>query len=180
MTAEEYISDTEEIVKASLSLFQHDGVTALTLSERSQLQPALSAKNLPGGWTWILIVSRISRIYNHPGENDEDSAHECIADTDIWLDLDGDQNNPDHSVDDCAVDVESEIEHNNENEDSESTAQQHVSATLNISELSWPTSKLDREGENVLLTVNVMKTWRNTGIKKKYDKMRQCFTCLVL
>jgi len=39
MTAVEYISDTEEIVKASRSLFQHDGAAAFKLSERSPLRP---------------------------------------------------------------------------------------------------------------------------------------------
>jgi hypothetical protein len=49
MTAVGYISDTEEIVKASWSLFQHDGVAAFKLSERSPLPPPLSAKDVPGG-----------------------------------------------------------------------------------------------------------------------------------
>jgi hypothetical protein len=49
MTAIGYILDTEEIVKASLSLFQHDCAAAFKLSERSPLPPALSAKDLPGG-----------------------------------------------------------------------------------------------------------------------------------
>jgi len=49
MTAVGYISDTEEIVKSSWSLFQHDGAAAFKLSERSPLPPALSAKDLPGG-----------------------------------------------------------------------------------------------------------------------------------
>jgi hypothetical protein len=49
MTAVGYISDTEEIVKASWSLFQHDGAAAFKLSGRLPLPPALSAKDLPGG-----------------------------------------------------------------------------------------------------------------------------------
>ena len=47
MTAVGYISDTEEIIKASWSLFQHDGAAAFKLSERSPLAP-LSAKEFPG------------------------------------------------------------------------------------------------------------------------------------
>jgi len=39
-------SDTEEIVKASWSTFQHDGTAAFKLSERSPLPPALSANDL--------------------------------------------------------------------------------------------------------------------------------------
>jgi hypothetical protein len=54
MTAIGYISDTEEIIKACWSLFQHDGGAAFKLSERSPLPPALSAKDLPGGRTQIL------------------------------------------------------------------------------------------------------------------------------
>jgi hypothetical protein len=43
MTAVGYISDTEEIIKASWSNVQHDGGAAFKLSERSPLPPALSA-----------------------------------------------------------------------------------------------------------------------------------------
>jgi len=49
MTAIGYISDTEEIVKASWSNFHHDGAAAFKLSEKSPVPPALSAKDLPGG-----------------------------------------------------------------------------------------------------------------------------------
>jgi hypothetical protein len=76
MTAIQYISDTEEIVKVSWSLFQHDGAAAFTLSERSPLPPALSAKDLPGGRTQILNVRRIRRIHCHPVEMDEESVPE--------------------------------------------------------------------------------------------------------
>jgi len=62
MTAVGYISDTAEIVRASWSLFHHDGAAAFKLSERSPLPPALSVKNLPGGQTRILNVRRIRRI----------------------------------------------------------------------------------------------------------------------
>jgi len=49
MTAAGYISNTEEIVKASWSNFQHDGAAAFKLSERSPGPPALSPKDLTGG-----------------------------------------------------------------------------------------------------------------------------------
>jgi len=49
MTAVGYISDTEEIVKASWSKFHHDGAAAFKLCEKSPVPPALSAKDLPGG-----------------------------------------------------------------------------------------------------------------------------------
>jgi hypothetical protein len=48
MTAVGYISDTEEIIKASWSNSQHDVVAAFKLSEGSPLPPALSTKDLPG------------------------------------------------------------------------------------------------------------------------------------
>jgi len=66
MAVKGYISDTEEIVKASWSLFPHDGAAVFKLSERSPLPPALSAKNHPGGQTQILNVRRIGRINRHP------------------------------------------------------------------------------------------------------------------
>ena len=47
MTAVGYISDTEETVKASWSLFQHDGVAAFKLLVRSPLPPALPAMDVP-------------------------------------------------------------------------------------------------------------------------------------
>jgi len=55
-TAVRCISDTDEIVRVSWSLFQHDGTAAFKLSERSALPPPLSAKDLPGGRTQVLNV----------------------------------------------------------------------------------------------------------------------------
>jgi len=49
MTAVGYISDTEEIIKASWANFHHDGAAAFKLSEKSPVPPALSVKDLPGG-----------------------------------------------------------------------------------------------------------------------------------
>ena len=85
MTAIGYISDTEEIVKASWSLFQHDDAAAFKLSESSPLRPPLSTKDLPGGRTQILIIRRIPRFNCHPVESDEDRAPESISDTVDWL-----------------------------------------------------------------------------------------------
>jgi len=97
MTAVGYISDMEEIVNASWSLFQHDGAAAFKFSERSPLPPALSAKDLPGGPTQILNVCRIQRINCHPVKSDGDSAPESISDTDDWLNWNGDLDNPNDS-----------------------------------------------------------------------------------
>jgi hypothetical protein len=59
MTAIGYISDTEEIVKASWSNFHHDGVAAFKLLEKSPVPPAVSAKDLPGGRSQVWNVRRI-------------------------------------------------------------------------------------------------------------------------
>jgi hypothetical protein len=85
MTAIRYISDTDEIVKASWSLFQYGGAAAFKLSERSPLPQALSAGDLPGGRTQILNVRRIRRINCHPVESDEDSTPDSISDNEDWL-----------------------------------------------------------------------------------------------
>jgi len=65
MTALGYIADTKESIKKSLSLFHHDGAAVFKLPERSPLQPALSAKDLPGGRTQILNVGQMWRINRH-------------------------------------------------------------------------------------------------------------------
>jgi len=144
MTAVGYISDMEEIVKSSWSLFQHDGAAAFKLSERSPLPPALSAKDLPGGRTQILNVRRIRRINRHPVESDQDSAPESISDTEDWLNWNGDLDNPNDSKEDCAADDDSDIEHNNCIEDPECPVQQDVSAAPIVPRLVRPTRKSKR------------------------------------
>jgi len=59
MTATGYISDTEEIIKASWWNIQHDAVAEFKLSERSRVPPALSGMDLHGGRTQVLTVPRI-------------------------------------------------------------------------------------------------------------------------
>jgi len=167
MTAKGYISDTEEIVKASWSLFQHDGATAFKLSERSPLPPALFAKDLPGGRTQILNVCRIRRMNRHPGERDKNSAPESISDTDDWQNSNVDLDNPNVSEDDCAVDNESDIEQNTGIEDSDYPEQQDVSSAPNVPGLVLPTRKSKRQAATVLVTVNAVETRRNKGGKKR-------------
>jgi len=167
MTAVGYISDTEEIVKASWSLFQHDGAAAFKLSERSPLPPALSAKDLPGGRAQILNVRSIRRINHHPVESDEDSAPESISDTEDWLNWNGDLDNPNDSEEDCAAEDDSNIEHKNCIEDPECPEQQDVSTARNVPGLVWPTRKSKRQAEKVLVTVNAAETRRNKEGKKK-------------
>jgi len=85
MTAIGYISDTADSVKASWSLFQHDGAAAFKLSERSLLPPALSAKEHAGEWTKVLNVCRLRRIDRHPARGDDDSASELIPNSENWV-----------------------------------------------------------------------------------------------
>jgi len=167
ITAVRYISDTEEIIKASWSLFQHDGAAAFKLSERSPLPPALSAEDLPGGRTQILNVCRMRRINRHPMEREADSALENISDTDDWLNWNGELDNPNDSEDECAADNESDIEQNTGIEDSECPEQQDVSAAPYVPGLVRPTWKSKRQAEKVLVTVNAVETRTNKGGKKK-------------
>jgi len=81
MTAVGYISDTEKIIKASWSIFQHDGAAAFKLSERSPMPPALSANDLPGGQNEVLTILWIKRINRQQAETDENSVPETIPDT---------------------------------------------------------------------------------------------------
>jgi len=141
LTAVGYISDTEEIVKAFWSFFQHDGVAAFNSSERSPLPPALSAKDVNGGQTQILNVCRIGKINRHPLHGDGDSAPEGIPDAEDYLNWHGHFDNPNNSEADCAADNESDIEHNNGIEHPECPEQQNVSATPNVPGLVRPTQK---------------------------------------
>jgi len=167
-----YISDSEEIIKASWSLFQHDGTAAFKLSERSPLQPALSAKNLPGGLTQILSVHRIRRIDHHPVESDEGSAPECISDTENWLYWNGNLDIPNHRDDDWEADIEFDIVPDNCSEDPESREQQDVCDTTNVAALILPTQRSRRHAEKVLMVVIAIETRRNKGFKIMLDTMR--------
>ena len=113
MTTVGYVLDTEDIIKASWSLSQHDGAAPFKLSERSPFPPPLSAKDLPGGQTQVLNVRWIRRINRHRVKSDEDHAPDSILDTEDWLDWNGDLHNPNDSEDDCVAHVESDIEQDN-------------------------------------------------------------------
>jgi len=167
MTPGAYISDTEEIVKASWSLFQHDHAAAFKLSERSHLPPALSAKDLSGGRLQILNVRRVGRINRHPVKSDEVSAPESISYTEDWLIWNSNLDHPNNSEEDCAVDDDSYIKYKNCIEDPECPGQQDVSAAPNVPRLVRPTRKSKRHAEKVVVTVNAAEKRRNTGGKKK-------------
>jgi len=141
VTSVGYISDTEAIVKASWSIFQHDCLAAFQLSERSPLPPALSTKELPGGQTHILKDCRIRTINHHPVQCDEDSATECISETEDCLNWNGNFDIPNDTKDHCVADVESGIEHCNGIKDPECPEQRDESATPNVPALIQPTRK---------------------------------------
>jgi len=174
MTAIGYISYTEELVQASWSLFHHDGAAAFKLSDKSPVPPALSAKDVLGGRTQIFNVRRIKRIDRHPAESDEDISPESISDTENWLHWNGDLDNPNDSEDDWQADNESDMELDNGSEQSETPELRNVSAAPNVPGLIRLILRSKKKVEKALLTVNIMETRRNNGIKKKLDRMRQC------
>jgi len=176
MTAVRYISDTEEIVKASWSLFHQNGAAAFKLSEKSPVPPAVSAKDLPGGRTQLLNVRQLNRIDRHLAESNEDSSPESISDTENWLNWNGDLDNPNDSQDDWKADNESDKESDNGSEESETPELRNVSAAPNAPAVIRPIRQSKKKVEKALLTVNIMETSRNKGIKKKSDRMRQCIT----
>jgi len=110
MTNVGYVSDPEEIVKASWSVFQHHGAAAFKLSERSHLAPPVFAKDLTGGQTQIMKVPRIQRINRNLVESDENSGAASISNNEDRLTSGGDLDNPNVSEDHCAADGESDIE----------------------------------------------------------------------
>jgi len=158
MTVVGYISDTEEIVKASWSNFQHDGVAAFTLSQKSPVPPASSAKVLPEKWTQVLNVCWIKRINRHPAESDEECSAENISHTKNWLNWNGDLDNPNDSEDDWEADNESDMEMDNSRENWETPEHLNVTAAPNLPGLIWPTWRLKQKVEKALMTVNIMKT----------------------
>ena len=161
MTAVGYISDTEGIVKKSWSSSQPDGAAALKLLERSPLAPALSTKDLSGGWTQIVNVRQIRGIDRHLVESHEHSAPETISDTKDWLDWNSDLDNPIDTEDDCAADVRHDMEHGNGIEDPECPLQWDSSAARNVPGSIWSTQKSKRPAQMVFVTVNTINTWRN-------------------
>jgi len=156
-----YLSDTEEIVNATWSLFQHDGAAAFQSSEKSSLPPPVSGKDFPGEQTQKWNDRQIRRINRHPVECIEDRAPERISLTEGWLNWNGDFNNPNVSEDDSAADNESDIENENSIEDSEWPEQRDVSATPKLPGVIRPTPSSRIQVEEVLMTVNAIETRRN-------------------
>jgi len=158
--------DTEEFVTPSWSNFQHDCVAELQLSGRSPVPQCLSAKTLPRGQTQVLDVCQIRQIDGHLAESGEDSAPDSISDSENWLDWNGDVDNSNNSKDNWDADTESEIQQENDFEETETLEKQNVSAAPNVPRLIWPTRRSKKNIHQVLKTVNTIE-WRSTeGIEK--------------
>jgi hypothetical protein len=88
-------------------------------------------------------------------------------DTEEWLNWNGDLGNPNDSDDDCAAEIESDMEQDNSIEDPECPEQRDVSSAPNVPRLIRPTCKSKRQAEKVFVMVNTIETRRNKGVKKQ-------------
>jgi hypothetical protein len=75
--------------------------------------------------------------------------------------------NPSDSEDDWEADNESDMDLDNDSEVSETLEVRNVSAAPNVPRLIRPIQQSKMKVEKMLLTVNIMETRRNKGIKKK-------------
>ena len=74
---------------------------------------------------------------------------------------------PNDSEDNWEADNESDMELDNSSENSESTEQCNVCAAPNVPGLIQRIRRSKKKTEMMLMTVNIMDTRRNKGIKKK-------------
>jgi len=75
--------------------------------------------------------------------------------------------NPNDSEDDWEVDNESDMDLHNGSEVSETLEVRNVSVAPNVPGLIRPIRQSNKKVEQALVTVNIMETRRNKGIKKK-------------
>jgi len=167
MTAIEFISDIEEIIKASWSNFEHDGAATFKLLEKSPVLPALYAKNPHGGRTQAFNVSHMNQIDCHPAQWDEDSSPDSISETKTWLSWNGDLDNPNDSDDDWDTNNESAMELEKGREDAETPQQRNVNAAPNVPGLIRPKRRSTNKAEKLLMTFNIMERRRSNGMKWK-------------
>jgi len=141
MTAVEYISDTEEIIKASWWNFQPDGAVAFEMSESSPVPPALSAKDLPGAQTWDLHVHQIEIIDHHWAEHDEDCRLGSISDSKNCPNWNDDYDNSNASKDHWEAHYKSNLELDNVIKAPEILEYTDVSVASNFAAFTWPTRR---------------------------------------
>jgi len=103
----------------------------------------------------------------HPVESDEDSAPECISDSEGWPTWNGDLDDPNDSEDNFAADIQSDIQQDDSIQDRECPERLDVNASPNVHRMIRPTHKSKRQAANVLMTVNAIQTRRNQGVQKK-------------
>jgi len=96
------------------------------------LQPALSAKNIPGGRPQVLNVHQFKHIDRHPDQGAVDSSPESISDTEIWVNWNGELDSPNVSEDNWEAHNELDIELDNGSEDPKTLEQRIVSATPDV------------------------------------------------
>jgi len=138
-TALGYISDTDMIVKASWSNFQHDGAAEFELSEKSPVPPAESAKDVPRGRTQVFNIRWIRQTDPHSPESDEGCPLESISDTEHWLIWNGYLDNANNCEDDCVAVNVSDMKLDNGGGDLETPEHRNVSATPNVPGWIQPT-----------------------------------------
>jgi hypothetical protein len=126
----------------------------------------MSAKNLRGGQAHVVNGRQIIWIDRHPTESDEDCAPERISDRENGLYRNRDLDIPIDNEEHWDAENESEIELDNTVEDTETPAQRHVRAALNVPELIRHTRRSKKKVEKVIMLVNTIETGRNNGIKK--------------
>jgi hypothetical protein len=142
--------------------------------EKSPVPLALSANALSGGQTQILNVRRIKRIDHYPAESTEECSPESISDTEHWLNWITVLDNPNESENNWEADNESHMEMDNHSENSECMEQCNESASLNVPRLIRPIRRSKTKFQKVLMMVKIMQWKTNKGIKKKYNRIRQC------
>jgi hypothetical protein len=101
------------------------------------------------------------RINCHPGESDKDGTPESISATEDWLNWNGNLDIWNDTEDDCAAQIESDIEQGKGIEAPECPLQRNVSTVPNIPGLIRPTCNLKRQADKVLVALNAIKTRRN-------------------
>jgi hypothetical protein len=88
-----------------------------------------------------LNLRRISSRNRHPVHSDDSSTPQRISDHHDWLNWNGDLYNQNGSEDDCAADIESEMEQDKRIEQLDSPEQRNLRAKQNVPGMFRPVPK---------------------------------------
>jgi len=165
ITAVEYISVAEAIVKVSWSNFQYNGAAAFKLSKRSPVPPGVSPKDRSAGQTYVLNVRQIKRIGWHPAKIDMDCIHQNISDTENLPDQNGVLDNPNQSEETWVADNESNVELGNGFKDTKTPVLHNVNTAPNFPRLTWTSRRSKKKADQVMIMVNTIETRPNKGNK---------------